>query len=162
MQTEAELREKPNGVELLKPDPDAPGGFRAPRAGEFYKNPLLAKTFRLLAEKGSKGFYEGSVAQAIVDVTASLGGYLTLDDLQRHGERGSEITEAIPIRLNSHLASFGDKGDEANLEAGAIDLWEHPPNGQGIVAQMALGILQELIGQGKIAKFEPEEHNSAR
>lgn len=41
-----------------------------------------------------------------------------------------------------------------------VELWEHPPNGQGIVALMALGIIQELETQGKIPKFTPEEHNS--
>lgn len=160
MASEAELRGRPNGIELLKPDPSAPGGSRAPRAGEIYKNPQLAKTFRLLAEGGRAGFYQGPVAQAIVDVTTDMGGYLTLADLKVHGERGSEITTAIPLRLNSHLASQENLG--AGAGQGAIDLWEHPPNGQGIVAQMALGIMQELIKQGKVAKFETDDHNSAR
>lgn len=146
MASEDELRQKPNGTDLLKPDPQAPGGFRAPRPGEIYRNPLLAKTFRALAEHGRKGFYEGPVAEAIVEIVQSLGGHLHLDDLKRHGEVGSEFTEAVPLRLTT------DDGD--------IDLWEHPPNGQGIVAQIALGILQELEKEGKIPKFGPEDHNS--
>lgn len=111
-------------------------------------------------EGGKQGFYEGPVAQSIVDVTASMGGHLTLDDLNRHGLDGSEITKAIPIRLNSHIAP--KEVLEEGLSQGGIDLWEHPPNGQGIVAQMALGILQELIGKGKIQKFVAEDHNSPR
>lgn len=155
----------------MKPDPAAPGGFRAPRPGEIYKNALLAKTFRLLADGGRKGFYEGPVAQAIVDVTTSLGGFLTLEDLRRHGEVGSEITKAIPLPLGRHIVSHdgdatsaGGGGEEPQDKAddAVIDLWELPPNGQGIVAQIALGVLQELIAQGKVEKFKTGEHNSAR
>lgn len=119
---------------------------------------MLANTFRLLAEQGKPGFYEGPVAEAIVEVVQSLGGYLSLEDLKQHGKLGSEITEAIPIRLKEHLVSTlsARRGSEQ------IDLWEHPPNGQGIVAQMALGILQELETQGRIPSFKQEDHNSAK
>jgi gamma-glutamyltranspeptidase/glutathione hydrolase len=153
--TEEELRRRPNGVELLKPDPKAADGFRAPRPGEFYRNPLLATTFRLLAEQGKPGFYDGLVAEAIVEVTRSLGGRLTLEDLRKHGERGSEFTEAVGIRLDKDMMAQGDQSDGRH-----IHLWEHPPNGQGIIAQMALGVLQELDRRGQIPKFQPEDHNS--
>ena len=149
MASEDELRGKPNGVELLKKDANAKGGYRAPQAGEFYRNPLLAETFRRLAKHGRAGFYQGPVAEAIVNVTKSLGGYLTLEDLERHGREGSEMTEPVSIRLGPYTES----GE-------VVDLWEHPPNGQGIVAQMALGILQILEKQGKIPKFKREDHNS--
>jgi len=144
---EEELRGKPNGVELLKQDPDAKAGHRAPRAGELYKNPLLAATFRRLAEHGRSGFYEGPVAESIVQAVKDAGGYLSLDDLQDHGARGSEITTPLSIRLESS-------------QDGGVNLWEHPPNGQGIVAQIALGVLQVLQKQGKIRKFERQDHNS--
>ncbi|KAK0644099.1 nucleophile aminohydrolase [Cercophora newfieldiana] len=147
--TEEELRGKPNGTELLKQDPSAPGGYRAPRAGELYKNPLLAATFRRLGEAGKAGFYEGPVAEAIAEVVQKLGGYLTTGDLQRHGIQGSEVVEPVSIRLQPDSSS-----------ADAVDLWEHPPNGQGIVAQMALGILQILERQGKIPNFTLDQHNS--
>ncbi|KAB5559731.1 nucleophile aminohydrolase [Coniochaeta sp. 2T2.1] len=154
---EEELRKRPNGVELLKADPGAPAGFRAPRPGEFYRNPLLAKTFRLLGEHGRTGFYEGPVAEAVVEVTRSLGGCLTLEDLRRHGERGSEFTKAVSIRLGEDMMAQRDQPG-----GGHIHLWEHPPNGQGIVAQLALGILKELDKEGNIPKFRPEDHNSSK
>ncbi len=147
---EERLRGRPNGVELLKADPNTPGGYRAPRAGELYKNPLLAQTLRRLGEHGRAGFYEGPVAEAIVKIVSDLGGYLTLADLKNHGDLGSEVTRPVSLRVNT------DSG--ANP---AIDLWEHPPNGQGIVAQMALGILQILEKEGKIPKFGPQDHNTA-
>lgn len=147
MKAEDELRGKPNGTDLLKPDPSAPGGFRAPRTGEVFKNPLLAKTFRSLVEKGKAGFYDGHIAEAIIEISQQLGGYLTLDDLRNHQ---STITEPISIRLN------------LDSEEGDIDLWEHPPNGQGIVAQMALGILAELEKEGKIPSFTRQDHNTAQ
>ncbi|KAK0616443.1 nucleophile aminohydrolase [Immersiella caudata] len=149
--TEEELRRKPNGIELLKQDPSAPGGYRAPRPGELYKNPLLATTFRRLAQSGKAGFYKGPVAEAIVRVVKDLGGYLSTEDLERHGNEEYEAVSPVSIRL--------ERG--ASDTSGGVDLWEHPPNGQGIVAQMALGILQILGKQGKIPKFGPSDHNSA-
>ncbi|KAK0707878.1 nucleophile aminohydrolase [Lasiosphaeris hirsuta] len=146
--TEEELRGKPNGIELLKKDPAAPQGHRAPRPGEVYKNPLLADTFRRLGEHGRQGFYEGPVAEAIVKVVQDLGGYLTLEDLQNHGKQGSEASKPVPLRFHARDGQ------------GGFDLWEHPPNGQGIVAQMALRILEILKEEAKIPKFKPEDHNS--
>lgn len=151
--TEDELRSKPNGTELLKQDPSAPQGYRAPRAGELYRNPLLAATFRRLAEDGKAGFYEGPVAEAIVKVVKDLGGYLNMSDLQRHGAQGSEVVDPVSIRLQQTSPGSPSGGV-------AVDLWEHPPNGQGIVAQMALGILQILEKQGKIPVFGSNDHNS--
>lgn len=110
------------------------------------KNPLLAKTFEILAEKGKSGFYEGPVAEAIIHISKKLGGYMTLADLKEHT---SEIVEPIALELNL-------RSDDP-----PIKLWEHPPNGQGIVAQMALGILAELERERKIPSFSGEEHNSA-
>ncbi|KAK3375718.1 gamma-glutamyltranspeptidase [Lasiosphaeria ovina] len=154
--TEDELRGKPNGIDLLKKDPAAPLGHRAPRPGELYKNELLAGTFRRLAEHGKGGFYEGPVAEAIVQATSSIGGYLTLDDLKDHGRLGSDITEPISLRLQPQ--AFRKDGSQDDK---AIELWEHAPNGQGIVAQITLGILQALEKGGKIPKFGQQDHNSA-
>ncbi|KAF2403856.1 gamma-glutamyltranspeptidase [Trichodelitschia bisporula] len=151
--SEAEIKAaSSNYAEILKSDPAAPDGCRAPRAGEVMKNPAMAATFRALGERGRKGFYEGAVAEAIVKVVADLGGHLTLDDLRKHGETGSEGVEAITLNF---------KGQGVNAEHGGVDVWEHPPNGQGIVALMALGLLEELERTGKVRKWKPEEHNSA-
>lgn len=138
---EQHLRDSsPNFAELLK------DGKRPPEEGEVIKMPGLAKTFRELAEKGRKGFYEGWVAEAIVEVVKARGGALSLEDLKRHGEAGSEEVEPVCI------------------EYGGYKLWECGPNGQGLVALMTLGILEALEKKGVIPKIGSKEgykHNSA-
>jgi len=141
-------RASPNGAEMLKKDSQAKDGCRAPKPGEVMKNPTLANTFRLLAKHGKKGFYEGSVAEALVKVVSDLGGKITLDDLKKHAETGSEEVDAISLK-------FAGQG------VSDIEVWEHPPNGQGIVALMALGMLEDLEKNGHIPKFSPKDHNSA-
>jgi gamma-glutamyltranspeptidase / glutathione hydrolase len=140
----------PNGFEMLKPDRAAADGHRAPRTGELMRNPTLAATFRLLGQHGKKGFYEGRVAEAIAAAVTRQGGRLSLADLQEHGERGSDETEPLHVR-------FSAMG--ANAERGGLDVWEHPPNGQGIVALMALGILQQLYDEGKMEKWTAADHD---
>ncbi|CEN59573.1 Putative Gamma-glutamyltranspeptidase [Aspergillus calidoustus] len=126
------------------------------------KNPNMAQTFRALATEGKKGFYEGRVAQEIVKVIQDLGGYMTLEDLKYHAETGTQETEAISLKFNgqdiTEKQQAGTDGEEPNQ---GVEIWEHPPNGQGIVALMALGILQELEKTGKIPSFKEEQHNSA-
>ena len=63
---------------------DANGGYRAPRLGELFKNPSLAKVFESIADGGSDAFYKGWIADAIVKAVQSMGGVLTLDDLAQH------------------------------------------------------------------------------
>jgi gamma-glutamyltranspeptidase/glutathione hydrolase len=139
---------------MLKKDPSAKDGCRAPRAGEIMKNPTIANTFKLLSKHGKKGFYEGEVAEQLVKVVSDLGGYLTLDDLKHHAEAGSEPVEPISLKYTGQGV-----GESTN---GGIELWEHPPNGQGIVALMALGIIQELEKQGKISQWGPKDHNTTQ
>ncbi|PGH17276.1 gamma-glutamyltransferase [Helicocarpus griseus UAMH5409] len=146
----------PNFREMLKRDPEAKDGVRSPRAGEIMKNPTLAHTFRTLAKEGKKGFYEGPIAEAIVKVVQDLGGHLTLDDLKYHAETGSQGVDAISLKVNP--TNIGGTKREGK---GEIEVWEHPPNGQGIVALMALGILEELARTGKIPHFTAEQHNSS-
>lgn len=138
---------------MLKEDPLAKDGVRAPRPGEIMKNPTLAKTFRTLAAEGKKGFYEGRIGEEIVKVLRDLGSYMTLDDLKNHAAQGSQGVEAISLTFNGQNIS-AKQGNE-------VRVWEHPPNGQGIVALMALGILEQLEQMGKIPQFTPEQHNSA-
>jgi gamma-glutamyltranspeptidase/glutathione hydrolase len=140
---------------MLKKDPSAKDGCRAPKAGEIMKNPTIANTFKLLAKHGKKGFYEGEVAEQLVKVVSDLGGHITLDDLKNHAETGTEPVDAISLKYTGQ--GVGDR-----TEGHGIELWEHPPNGQGIVALMALGIIQEIEKQGKIPKFSLEDHNSTQ
>ncbi|KAF7542606.1 hypothetical protein G7Z17_g11434 [Cylindrodendrum hubeiense] len=134
-------------------DPAAKNGVRAPRPGEIIKLPELAKTFRTLATEGKKGFYTGRIAEEYIKVVQDLGGHLELADLEHHLKQGSEPVEPISLKFRGQgLTSDGkDEG---------VELWEHPPNGQGIVALMALGIVQELEKQGKIPQFGPEDFNT--
>lgn len=150
---------------MLKKDPAAPNGVRAPKAGEIMKNPTLARTFRTLATEGKKGFYTGRIAESLVKVTKDLGGHLELGDLAHHLEMGSEPVEPISLKFRGQGVAeklrdsvLGGAGSDADV---GLELWEHPPNGQGIVALMALGIIQELERMGKIPKFGPEDFNSA-
>jgi gamma-glutamyltranspeptidase/glutathione hydrolase len=140
---------------MLKKDPSAKDGCRPPKAGEIMKNPTLGNTFRLLGKHGKKGFYEGEVAEQLVKVVSDLGGHITLDDLKHHAEVGSEPVDPISLK-------YRGQGVGEDTEGHGIELWEHPPNGQGIVALMALGILQELEKQGKISRWSHDDHNSAQ
>lgn len=185
---EAILREaSPNFAEMLKRDPQAPAGdgVRAPRAGEIMRNPTLAQTFRTLAAEGKEGFYTGRIAEELVKVVQDLGGHLELDDLRHHLETGSEPVEPISLKFTGQglggskkrqgtkrhsngdikttngASNGGVSEPRATDELAGVQLWEHPPNGQGIVALMALGIMQELEKQGKIPTFTAAEHNSA-
>jgi gamma-glutamyltranspeptidase / glutathione hydrolase len=143
----------PNGHEMLKSDPNAAGGFRAPREGEIMKTPTLANTFRILAKEGKAGFYSGPVAQDIVKVTSDQGGHFTLEDFQHHCDVGTEETKPISLRFTAF---------DVNSSRGGLDVWEHPPNGQGIVALIALGVIQELVKAGKLSKWDLKDHNSAK
>lgn len=110
----AQLRTGPHANEMLL-------NGRPPRAGEVLRLPTLAKTFRQLAQHGKKGFYEGRIAESIVSIVTQLGGVLTLDDLKRHCSTFDD-----PIKVNYR----------------GVDIYEIPPNGQGITALMALNILK--------------------
>ncbi|MFC1803418.1 gamma-glutamyltransferase [Thermoproteota archaeon] len=100
---------------------------KAPGAGEIMKNPNLAKTFRTVAEHGKVGFYEGRIAEEIVRVLEPIGGVMTLDDLKNHYNTFPE-----PITTNY-------KG---------LDVYEMPPNAQGITALIALNIIEEFDFDG--------------
>lgn len=139
---------------MLKSDPHARDGCRAPRAGEIFKNPTLAKTFRTLAKEGKEGFYSSRIGEAVIEVVQSLGGHMTLDDLKYHAATGSQEVAPISLRFSGQGV-----GDSSSASSG-VDVWEHPPNGQGIVALMALGILQELEKSKKIPRFGENDHNS--
>jgi gamma-glutamyltranspeptidase/glutathione hydrolase len=156
----------PNFGEMLKSDPSAENGKRAPLPGELMYNPTLAHTFRRLAKGGKAGFYQGEVAQELIKVVQDLGGHLTLEDLKYHMDQPSQEVDPISLKFSGQnvgaVRSGGIHGNVAHgREEQGVEVWEHPPNGQGVVALMALGILQILEKDGKVKKFTEEEHNSA-
>jgi gamma-glutamyltranspeptidase/glutathione hydrolase len=155
----------PNFKEMLKVDPKSPDGVRAPKPGEIMKNPTLAETFRTLATEGKKGFYTGRIAEELVKVVKDSGGCLELEDLQHHLETGSEPVEPISLKFRGQgvakILRDGVTSNDSPSSDFGVELWEHPPNGQGIVALMALGIIQELELAGKIPTFQPGDFNSA-
>lgn len=165
--TEKQIRiASPNFGEILKSDSKAPDGKRAPLPGEIFENPTLANTFRLLAQHGKKGFYEGPVANALIQAVQDLGGRLAMEDLRLHADLGSEEVDAISLEFNGQNVGKVKKGAVDGQivesdESQAVQVWEHPPNGQGIVALIALGLIEELERTGKIKTFEEREHNCA-
>ncbi|TCD69953.1 hypothetical protein EIP91_005542 [Steccherinum ochraceum] len=110
---------------------------KAPYPGQIMKMPTLANTFKAIVEHGKDGFYKGRVAEAIVELIQSKGGVMELEDLAKH-----ETSFVEPISY-----SFQN---------------ECPPNGQGIAALLALGILDNMEEQGKIKSLLEMEHNSAK
>lgn len=162
---------------MLKKDASSPDGVRAPRAGEIMKNPTLAQTFRTFAAEGKKGFYTGRIAEEFVKVVQGLGGHLALEDLQHHLDLGSETVDPISLKFTAQGLGRtcsgslerdadggpknGKSGDEKETPQRGLEVWEHPPNGQGIIALLALGILQALEESGKIPTFTPEDFNTA-
>lgn len=157
----------PNYAELSKPDPSAPNGYRGPKPGEIFKNPNLGSVFRSVAKDGKKGFYEGPIAEAIIKVTKDRGGFLELEDLKKHMELSSKPTDPISyIFKGQNYAKThrnfvdGSSGQGSNEDSHGVEIWEHPPNGQGIVALMALGIFEALEESGVVPTFKESEHNS--
>jgi gamma-glutamyltranspeptidase/glutathione hydrolase len=94
---------------------------RGPNPGEIFKNPGLARTFKIIAEGGKEAFYKGVIAEAIATTLQKAGGCMTEADLAAH-------TSTWDTPINS---SYGD-----------LRLWECPPNGQGLTALLALNILE--------------------
>ena len=111
-----------------------PRQTRAPLAGECFRNPDLARTFREIARGGKKAFYEGRIARAIVDAVKERGGLMDMKDLSSHE---TDAPEPIKVRYRG------------------VDVWEIPPNGQGITALLALNLLEQIK-----ADFSDKPHGS--
>jgi gamma-glutamyltranspeptidase/glutathione hydrolase len=99
-----------------------PGG-EVPAVGTIHRQPALAATLELLAREGRDGFYSGAVAEDIVAYLRGLGGLHTLDDF---AAAKGEYVQSIKTRFRDY------------------DVYECPPNGQGIIALMILNILSGL------------------
>ncbi len=105
----------------------------APRTGQIHRQPDLARTFRAVAEGGAEAFYRGPLAEKIAATVQSKGGYLTADDLAAH-----TATWETPIRT-----TYRD-----------VEVLEHPPNGQGLAALVALNVV-EGYDLGEMDYFDP-------
>ena len=103
---------------------------RAPRAGEVWTNPRIARVMRDVAEGGPEAFYRGPPAERIVEALGEHGGVMALSDLAEHC---STFDNAISTSYRRHR------------------VWECPPNGQGITTLMALNILEGF----EIGEYEP-------
>ncbi|UJF17898.1 gamma-glutamyltransferase family protein [Vibrio sp. SS-MA-C1-2] len=91
----------------------------APQLGDVWKLEGHARTLREIGETDAKSFYYGDLAKKIVEYSDKTGGYFTLDDLSKH-----EVEWITPVSLNYR----------------GYDFCEIPPNGQGIIALMAMNI----------------------
>jgi len=109
------LAEYPGFVEQMTID------GRVPEKGEMWKNPNLANTLERLANEGRDVFYKGDIARTIGEYMQANGGFLSYEDLAAHE---SEWVEPVSVNYRGY------------------DVWELPPNGQGIAALQMLKILE--------------------
>ena len=121
--SQQKLRHRPSGNEML------PINGRAPKCGEIATLPQLGGSLEAIAEGGSAAFYNGEIATKLADFVQQEGGWLTEDDLASHT---SDWDEAITVNYRG------------------VDVWECPPNGQGIAALIALNIAEgfDIAGMG--------------
>ena len=94
---------------------------RAPKVGELWKNPNLANTLERIAKEGRDVFYKGDIARTIGDFMQANGGFLSYEDMAAHH---SDWIEPVSVNYRGY------------------DVWELPPNGQGIAALQILNILE--------------------
>ncbi len=94
---------------------------RVPQKGEMFRNPRLAKTYTAIAERGRDEFYKGSIARKIDAYMAEQGGLLNYEDMAAH-----ESEWITPVSTNYR----------------GWDVYELPPNGQGIAALQILNVLE--------------------
>lgn len=94
---------------------------KGPRTGDVFKNPMLGKTLQKIADNGRDEFYRGSIARTIGDYMQRHGGFLTYEDLAAHR---SEWVDPVSTNYRGY------------------DVWEIPPNGQGIAALQMLNVLE--------------------
>jgi gamma-glutamyltranspeptidase/glutathione hydrolase len=98
-------------------------GGRAPRTGELWKNPNLANTLERIAKEGRDVFYRGDMARVIGDYIQANGGFLSYEDMAAHR---SDWVEPVSVNYRGY------------------EVWELPPNGQGIAALQMLNILERF------------------
>ncbi len=108
-----------------------PGG-KAPATGDVFRNPGLARSLRRVAEGGTRAFYGGPIAAAMVAYSGTAGGLFAGRDFAAHTSTWVE-----PVSTNYR----------------GYDVWELPPNGQGIAALQMLNLLEpyDLRGMGPLS-----------
>ncbi len=120
--SEPSFREFPEFQRVFMPN------GRAPREGELFRNPDLAATYEALAAGGREAFYEGEMAERIAACVRENGGWMEASDLSTHR---SEWVAPVSVPYRGY------------------QMWELPPNGQGIAALQMLRLLEgygETIG----------------
>jgi gamma-glutamyltranspeptidase len=95
---------------------------RMPQKGEIFKNSYLADTYEKIATKGRDEFYKGDIAHTIAAYMKRNGGFLSYEDMAAHQSEWIE-----PVNTNYR----------------GYDVWELPPNGQGIAALQILNIMEQ-------------------
>jgi gamma-glutamyltranspeptidase/glutathione hydrolase len=113
---EAKLRAHPDSAKVFLVDDE-----RAPRAGELFKNPALAATYRAIAEGGRNAFYTGPIADKLADFSKRNGGLMTKADIAGHS---STWVKPVSTIYRGH------------------EVWELPPPGQGIAVLQMLNLLE--------------------
>ncbi|WP_395345705.1 gamma-glutamyltransferase [Ningiella sp. W23] len=103
---------------------------KTPKKGEIFKNPALANTYEKIATGGRDAFYKGDIARTIGAFMKEQGGFLSYEDMAAHY---SEWVEPVSSNYRGY------------------DVWELPPNGQGIAALQILNVLElyDLEGMGR-------------
>jgi len=94
---------------------------RMPEKGEIFRNPLLANTYETIARQGRDAFYRGEIARTIERYIKDNGGFLSYEDMAAHTSTWVE-----PVSVNYR----------------GYDVWQLPPNGQGIAGLQMLNILE--------------------
>lgn len=94
---------------------------KVPAKGDIFRNPFLANTYRKIAQGGRDAFYKGDIARTIAAFMKSQGGFLSYEDLASHK---SEWVEPISTNYRGY------------------DVWELPPNGQGLATLQMLNIIE--------------------
>jgi gamma-glutamyltranspeptidase / glutathione hydrolase len=114
---------------------------KPPKAGDIVTNIDMAKVLRELGSKGAtEGFYNNWIGQSIVSVIQKHGGCMTMADLQSHTT--SIFPEPVQVQYRD------------------VQLWQVPPNGQGVAGLIALAGLQELENDNVIPKLSPSSMGS--
>ncbi|MDE5422086.1 gamma-glutamyltransferase [Ancylomarina sp. DW003] len=110
-----------NGFSNIKDTYIKPNNGQLPDEGEIFKNPYLADTYKKIAKGGRDAFYKGDIAKTITKFIQEEGGFLSKSDLANHY---SEWVEPVSVNYRGY------------------DVWELPPNGQGIAALQMLQLLE--------------------